>query len=714
MATLILSAVGTAVGGPVGGAVGALLGRAVDTAVIGSARREGPRLTELAVTTSSYGQPIPRVFGTMRLPGTIIWATDLVESSETSGSKGQPKTTTYSYSISLAVALSSRRIESVGRVWADGALLRGVAGDLKVGGKMRLYSGYGDEPVDPLIAADRGTEACAFRGTAYAVFEDLELASFGNRIPALSFEIHTGDGSIGLADLMPELPMSATGETMLGGLAGFADQGGSRTGLLADVARLFPVATVAEPEGLRFAPVEASEPNPLPAPAIGRQDGENRSIPAERRHSSQDRAPTALRYYDPARDFQPSMQQAPGASGEESEVVEFAGAFAADAARGRIAELRRRVLTARETFHYRIAAPEAAFAPGRCVSIQGDPRSWIVKSWEWHADGVDLLLARVLAAETGETRADAGGSSAPLDETAGAITLRYVELPWDGSGSGNTPQRYAAVSMAGARSPLSLSGVLGDSLVPLGIAARGDCVQGTSLTDLPASPALVFEPDATLDIALTSERDQLQSVDEQTLLGGANRLLLGEEIIQFRSADALGGGNWRLAGLLRGRGGTEHHAAIGQAAGAAAILLDPRLVPVVTDAFEEIAAEAGVGDAGPAYATIVSPGRTLQPLAPVHAQRVDGAALEWRWIRRARGAWRWIDGVDAPLVEEREAYRVGLGEPDSPDRLWTVEEPRFSLPAADLDALRVQYPDADLWVRQIGTHSVSLPTLLPI
>ena len=63
MATLILSTVGTALGGPIGGAIGAVLGRVVDSAVIGTPTRQGPRLTELAVSTSSYGQPVPRVFG---------------------------------------------------------------------------------------------------------------------------------------------------------------------------------------------------------------------------------------------------------------------------------------------------------------------------------------------------------------------------------------------------------------------------------------------------------------------------------------------------------------------------------------------------------------------------------------------------------------------------------------------------------------------------
>ena len=128
MATLVLGAFGTLVGGPLGGAIGATLGRSLDAGIIGSSRREGPRLKELAVSTSSYGSAIPALYGRVRVPGTIIWASDLSERRESSGGgKGRPATTRYAYSVSLAVALSSRPIDGVGRIWADGNLLRGAA-----------------------------------------------------------------------------------------------------------------------------------------------------------------------------------------------------------------------------------------------------------------------------------------------------------------------------------------------------------------------------------------------------------------------------------------------------------------------------------------------------------------------------------------------------------------------------------------------------------
>jgi hypothetical protein len=178
MATLALSSIGSALGGPIGGAIGSLIGQTIDKSLFGPGPRHGPRLNDLSVQTSSYGTQIPRIYGAMRVAGSVIWATELKESCEPqSGGKGQPDTIVYGYSASFAVVLSSRPASGVGRIWADGKLLRGAAGDFKMKTGFRFYPGDDDQPIDPLIASVEGIDRTpAFRGLALAVFEDLQLA----------------------------------------------------------------------------------------------------------------------------------------------------------------------------------------------------------------------------------------------------------------------------------------------------------------------------------------------------------------------------------------------------------------------------------------------------------------------------------------------------------------------------------------------------------
>lgn len=114
MATLMLSSVGSAVAGPLGAAIGSLAGQAIDRNLFGNGARGGPKLGDLSVQTSSYGNMVPRIYGKMRVAGTVVWATDLRDTgSLQSGGKGQADATVYSYSASFAVALSSRAISRV-------------------------------------------------------------------------------------------------------------------------------------------------------------------------------------------------------------------------------------------------------------------------------------------------------------------------------------------------------------------------------------------------------------------------------------------------------------------------------------------------------------------------------------------------------------------------------------------------------------------------
>ena len=219
MATIALAAAGAAVGGAllptgvtllgatIGGAalgsqVGALAGSFVDQALFapsGQSRTvHGPRLSNLQITASTEGAPVPRIYGRFRLGGQVIWATDIEEVISTTtqrprGGKGrsgggrssQVTQVEYSYFGNFAVALCEGPIAGIGRVWADGNEL-----DLS-GVTYRIHLGTQTQSPDSLIAAREGAgNAPAYRGVAYVVFENLPLGAYGNRLPQLSFEVH--------------------------------------------------------------------------------------------------------------------------------------------------------------------------------------------------------------------------------------------------------------------------------------------------------------------------------------------------------------------------------------------------------------------------------------------------------------------------------------------------------------------------------------------
>ena len=202
MATLLFQAAGAAVGGifgPLGAvlgrAAGALAGNALDRALLsGTSTVSGARLSTARLPGASEGTAIPRVYGTTRIGGTLIWATRFEEEAtteRTGGKAGGTRVKTYRYFANIAVGLCEGPVAGVRRVWADGQELD--LGEVE----MRVHTGSMTQLPDPLIEAkqDEG-RAPAYRGLAYVVFERLPLDDFGNRIPLLQFEVMRPVGTL--------------------------------------------------------------------------------------------------------------------------------------------------------------------------------------------------------------------------------------------------------------------------------------------------------------------------------------------------------------------------------------------------------------------------------------------------------------------------------------------------------------------------------------
>ncbi|MEG3176614.1 phage tail protein [Sphingomonas sp. RB3P16] len=676
MATLVLTAVGRYLGGPIGGAIGAVVGNAIDRDVLfRPADREGPRLSALQVQTSSYATPLQQVFGTMRIGGCVIWSTDLIESrTRSSGGKGQPNTTSYSYAASFAVALSGRPIVGVGRIWADGTLLRGSGGDFKSATGFRLYRGGEDQPVDPLIAAAEGIAlAPAHRGIAYAVFENFQLGDYGNRIPSLTFEVIGDAAPVGIAAIATALSdgmvTRGPGADAAGApLAGYAAYGDSVTSVLAALAQAGGAWFAPDAAGLQLCAGET--PAQVVPDGAWHAPGSSGSKPT-RSVAAIDGVPRqiTLSHYDPARDYQIGVQQArrPGA-GRRDNRVDLPAAIAAGTAKTLAQAMLARAEAERERRTVTLGWDALAIRPGACIRIDGVAGVWRVAAWSLEQMVLTLDCVR-LAGGTLPARASPGRVLAAPDLAAGATVLAAFEtLPLDDDLlAAPRVTIVAAGTQPGWRRAALLYSIDGGARwTALGATATAGTI-GQLVTTPGTASGAIADLVHSFEVDLLHGAMALTNADAAALDGGANLARVGAELLQFATAEPLSATRWRLSGLLRGRRATG--SAIGtQQVGDRFVLIEPESflildVPVAALGGELRLLASGIGDTdGPVELRVALAGGSVLPPAPVHlAWREQGdGGVAVQWVRRSRNGWRWIDRVDAPLGEEREAYRVTL------------------------------------------------------
>ncbi|WP_448501681.1 GTA baseplate fiber-binding domain-containing protein [Sphingomonas sp.] len=660
MATLILTTVGGAVGGPIGAAIGGLLGNGIDRTLLRPAPRQGPRLNELAVQTSSYGTQIASLFGTIRVAGTVIWATDLIESRTTEGrAKGNPGTVRYSYSVSFAVLLSARPILGVRRIWADGKLLRGAGGDFKSPTRFRLYRGDADQASDPLIASHKGqARTPAHRDHAYAVFEQFELADYGNRIPSLTFEVEA-DTLRDAAGIAKALSGVVSGEGDLGPeLEGFSAHGGSQRAV---------VQMLADASGAWFA---------------GRSDGgivmrgdgpverlvdDEGAAKAQRSLAAADSAPRVVTvgHYDAARDYQAGLQRAarPG-PGQRERHVDLPAVIPAETAKAVAAAMVARADAARQ--RRRVTLDWAAFdiAPGARVSIAGEPGRWRVAESLIEAMEVKLDLTPI-AQVSASAPATSGEAIGAPDRLHGPTVLVAAEIPPVDDTRWASP--HVTVTAGGALPGWRRASLLAsdDGGANWRVAGAIDTsgVVGRVETPPGVASAAIEDRIGAIVVLLGNDGMSLASVDATRMDRGENMAVVGDELIQFGDATPLGNGRWRLSRLWRGRRGTEWAIAKHGAGESFAVIDRDSAITLALPASAMggtlLLAAQGIGDDNIVPVAVPISGASIVPPSPVHARRVRShGETGLHWVRRSRAGWRWTDGSDVPLGEERERYRV--------------------------------------------------------
>ena len=711
MATLVLTVVGGAIGGPLGAAIGAVIGRRVDGELLAPPARHGPRLKELDVQTSSYGFQIPAIFGQMRVAGTVIWASDLIERRvKSGGGKGRPATVDYSYSVNMAVALSSKPILGVDRIWADGNLIRGSAGNFSVETDFRLHHGYGDQPVDPLMASAEGGGACpAYRDLAYAVFEELQLADFGNRIPSLTFEVIERDGDVTIVDIARAASDGLISGESAEAVRGYALSGDSARTALAPLIDIVPAFLRVDGDQMRL----NDHPPMAGQPLLAGQSGANAlDRPAQRQAASTPRS-LALRHYEPERDYQAGVQRAERSAGRTEQQVELAAAIGASEARrwADLALLRSSRAATRITAS--IATSGKHIGAGDVVELDG--RKWLVDEAEFGRGITKLSAHAFIEAGNLSPSASPGRVTGGHDFDIGTTKLLAIDLP---APSLTDPARpLVGVAAAGTgknwrRAALSL--VQGDARIDIGRTAR-PATMGVLVHGLPTHSPLFIDEDDVLSISCLHDAMPMPAGVGDPLSPNAPLVWVGGEHIRYGTAEYAGDGVYHLRRLLRGCFGT---VPVNLVAGGEWLLVEQDTLSILEHpaiiAGADVAVEGlGVADSEPATASCSNIGLAIRPLSPVHLRAEwDGDGnLDLSWARRSRLDASWQDGVDQMLADGPERYIVDIIDTALLREIFESSAPTLHVTATQLAGLS---RPLIIEVRQVGRFATSEPVQIAV
>lgn len=713
MASVILTVVGTAIGGPIGGLIGGSIGRRVDRAIFGgtaSRTIEGVRLKDLTVQTSAYGEPISRVYGTMRLPGNVVWSSGLKETrsenTESSGGKGggqKVTTVTFRYSASFAVALSGREISDVGRIWADGKLLRDSADKLAVGGSIRIYKGTEFQIADPLIEALEGqTNVNAFRSLAYVVFDDLELGEYANRIPNLTFEVIADSGgeillSSIISDICELSRIPAFDASDLDQMvSGYMLPGPMKSrSAIEELAQIYHFDVVEQENKLIFRTLDRVSDVTIMPDDLVQTAKKSDKITLTRLQDLELPREIGLSFIDPDRDYQTGHQRARRLNVASDIVRQKTLPLVISSAQAKsVSEIQLDLAWAgRETLSFALPHKYADLIPGDILTLTlgTDIQDFLLQETEIGLQGISCLAIKFSKFLLDRNSiADSGTVPAQVVEPLAASQFLPLDMPTITGGNVTSPVLFWAVAAGTGKwngAGLFISRDNDQTYSQIDFSAA-DVVSGVVENILSDGPTAYWDQANELLVRLDNPDHSLSGETTSAILNGANIAWVGGEIIQFQQAVLEGDGSFRLSGLLRGRRGTERNVT-GHGASETFILLTLATVSTAEMNFSDIgqirqykAVTSGerVEDVAPINHVFTA--EILKPFSPVHAQgsRDSTGTLTLKWIRRSRVGGDWMDNADVPLGELYEKYDVEILNGSTVVRTLTSDMPEVIYP----------------------------------
>lgn len=605
MATLILGGIGAAVGSSIGGPSGARWGWAIGT-VLGSwiDRPNVPdsdvgKLSDLKLSGSSYDTPFPRVKGKAKVPGCLVWVkvdadgNHLVEHTTTSGGGGKGgggggSVTSYTYSATFAVAFAEGVVfnrdftDSLGGSFTDrGVRIKKIYADDQLvwedGASSNIvdpavYDGTEAQSPDATIASTvsgGSSQTCAHRGLAYAVFTDMDLSPYGNRIPNMTAVVETS--ALDLAAVYTDFATEAGLLPADLELTGLTDP---VTGFV-ELSRRAPADTLetlctalgyeqTEVDG-QLKPVKRGSSTAVTVPAerlgattSGRRPTYSRSLKQTIDLPSR----LTVNFFNSDKDLQAwsESDQRQTVEVENARSLDFPMAMTVAQGKQLAASELDRSWLERHGFTAYLPVYYLDRAPGDALDLPmptGTQRVRIVKMTL--APFGEIEVQGVLEDSSAFTQSQSGTSGGSTATNNPVVVVPSVFVAWSGKElrdvDQDSPGFYvAAAGGAGWRGGTVWYSLDGGTSYVQGPAITRRCVFGASTSALSASGAVAdaYDDTNTVDVDLSTSAGELSSVTDAQIDGGQNQAVLGDEIIGFGNVSLASANNYTLSHILRG------------------------------------------------------------------------------------------------------------------------------------------------------------------
>lgn len=708
-------------------------------------------LNDLSVPKSSYGETIPQCWGQLELAGNLIWATALKEVTETEqqgGSGGGATVTERSYFANFAVMFAycpNRSVQEYLKLKLNGKTVydpnnsdsEAQSASTEFASKyLRFYYGTESQTPDPLIQSTTPVQSYdyglphdpeereaalielgldpnlnhipAYRYKAYVVFENLPLADYNNAIPSVKAEILFNEDNTAatiVSDLCSQVGVTDINTTDLESI---------------DVRGFYLDRQVPAYEGIKFLAIayffdiiksgktlnflsQLSARTPIPIPLsdlASHEDNSNRGDTFSfSRPDPQDLPESVeINFLDQENSYENgnviARSQVAGSKKKESFTFPIVMTSAQATA---IAD------TLLHKFYLESITPELSLPPKYAYLDVGDWLS-VEISGSPSASGGELMTLQITKIWLGANRLLKVNTK--LVDAENSFSINPVTIP---SGGYNPPVVDKPKGIATTTLELLDIHLIKNDDVDNGIyataygsskswkgcsiyaSADGDSYYFTKKTlDAPGTVGQLtsnFNSSSTsLIVSLLS--GSFESVTTASLDSGVNKLLVGNEIIQFQTVvlnglpSASGGNNYELSGLRRGLRGTESYKDA-HAIGERIVLLTGKgasivRLPGVTNDLNQVryfkAPSNGQGLNAAVAVPITIQGLSLKPYSPIDlvATKDNVGNISLSWTRRDRKAG------DAPFIEnppEAEGLPSNGGKPplSEAEEKWEIE-----------------------------------------